>query len=91
MLKVMNDYDYPMPDGVENIATREDLKKLSPFDVTRTPMGRQLKAIEIIAQALRGKAIAQAGNTRFILAPGCSLPTYSYPPIIKAARDAVRG
>ncbi len=57
MLKVMNDYDYPMPEGVENIATREDLKRISPFDVTRTPMGNQLRAIEIIAKALRGKAL----------------------------------
>ena len=36
-------------------------------------------------------AIAQAGNTKFILAPGCSLPTFSYPPLIKAACAAVRG
>ncbi len=36
-------------------------------------------------------AIAQAGNTKFILAPGCSLPTFSYPPMIKAARDAAWG
>lgn len=57
MLKVMNDYDYPMPEGLENITTPEDLKKISPFEVTRTPMGNQLKAIEIIAKALRGKAL----------------------------------
>jgi hypothetical protein len=36
-------------------------------------------------------AAAQAGNTKFILAPGCSLPTFSYPPLIKAACAAVRG
>jgi uroporphyrinogen decarboxylase len=36
-------------------------------------------------------ALAQAGNTRFILAPGCSVPSYSFPPLIKAARDAVAG
>ena len=36
-------------------------------------------------------AMAQAGNTKFILAPGCSLPTFSYPPLIKAACAAVRG
>ena len=35
-------------------------------------------------------ACAQAGNTKFILAPGCSVATYSFPPLIKAARDAVR-
>lgn len=56
-LKVMNDYDYPMPKGMEVIATPADLKGLTPFDVTRTPMGNQLRAIEIIAKALRGKAL----------------------------------
>ncbi|MGA2955618.1 MAG: uroporphyrinogen decarboxylase family protein [Thermodesulfobacteriota bacterium] len=35
-------------------------------------------------------AIAQAGNTKFILAPGCSVPTYSFPPLINSARDALR-
>ena len=40
----------------------------------------------------RSKApCAQAGNTKFILAPGCSLPTFSYPPMIKAACAAVQG
>ena len=57
LLKVMNDYDYPMPEGMEGIATPEDLKRLIPLDLTRTPLGNQLKAIEIIADALRGKAL----------------------------------
>jgi len=57
LLKVMNDYDYPMPDGMEVMATPEDLKRLAPFDVTRTPLGRQLRAIELIAKPLRGKAL----------------------------------
>jgi uroporphyrinogen decarboxylase len=57
LLKVMNDYDYPMPEGMEVMSTPEDLKRLAPLDVTRTPMGNQLKAVEIIARALRGKAL----------------------------------
>jgi uroporphyrinogen decarboxylase len=57
LLKVMNDYDYPMPEGMQGMATPDDLKRLTPFDVTRTPLGRQLKAIELIASALRGKAL----------------------------------
>jgi uroporphyrinogen decarboxylase len=56
-LKVMNDYEYPMPEGMEAVATPADLQRLAPFDVTRTPMGNQLRAIEIIAKALRGKAL----------------------------------
>ncbi len=57
LLKMMNDYDYPMPDGMEVMAAPADLKRLTPLDVTRTPMGRQLKALELIAQALKGKAL----------------------------------
>ena len=56
-MKVMNDYDYPMPEGLEVMATPEDLKRLAPLDVTRTPLGRQLKAIELIAKSLEGKAL----------------------------------
>ena len=32
-------------------------------------------------------ALASGGDTRFILAPGCSLPTYAYPPLVRAARE----
>ena len=35
-------------------------------------------------------ALSQAGETKFILAPGCAIPTYSFPPLIQAARDALR-
>jgi uroporphyrinogen decarboxylase len=56
-LKVMNDYDYPMPKGMEVMATPAALERLAPFDVIQTPMGNQLRAIEIIAKGLRGKAL----------------------------------
>jgi uroporphyrinogen decarboxylase len=57
LLKVMNDYDYPMPEGFEVVETVEDLKRIGPLDVTRTPMGSQLKAIEILARKLKGRAL----------------------------------
>ncbi len=57
LLKVMNDYDYPMPEGMEVMTTAEDLKRLTPLDITRTPLGRQLKAIELISKGLQGKAL----------------------------------
>ena len=47
----------------------------------------------VSARAVRDQvktARAQAGNTKFILAPGCSVASYSFPPLIKAARDAAR-
>lgn len=57
LLKVMNDYDYPMPDGMDVMATPADLQRLTPFDVTRSPLGQQLKAIELIAKAMKGNAL----------------------------------
>jgi uroporphyrinogen decarboxylase len=56
LLKVMNDYDYPMPEGMEVMETPADLKRLQSFEVSRTPMGQQLKALELIGRALKGKA-----------------------------------
>jgi uroporphyrinogen decarboxylase len=57
LLKVMNDYDYPMPGGLDVVATPADLARLRPFDPRETPLGTQLQAIEIIARALRGRAL----------------------------------
>ncbi len=57
LLKLMNDYDYPMPAGLEVIASAADLARLSPFDPAATPFGTQLAAVEIVARALRGTAL----------------------------------
>jgi uroporphyrinogen decarboxylase len=57
LLKVMNDYDYPTPPGVETVASPADLARLEPFDPVKTPLGQQLRAVEIIANALRGRAL----------------------------------
>ncbi|MGH7672186.1 MAG: uroporphyrinogen decarboxylase family protein, partial [Gemmatimonadales bacterium] len=49
-----------------------------------------VKLVESSAGLVRGqvrRALTEAGPTRFILAPGCSLPTYAYPPLIRAARE----
>jgi uroporphyrinogen decarboxylase len=48
----------------------------------------------VSASALREQvrtAVAQAGRTRFFLAPGCAVPTYSFPELIRVARDAATG
>jgi len=55
-LKLMNDYYYPMPDGVQEIASPEDLARIAPFDVSRSDWAEQLRAIEIISRELDGKA-----------------------------------
>jgi len=57
LLKVMNDYDYPMPDGMEVMVTPADLRRLGRLDITKTPLGAQLKALEKIAAAVKGKAL----------------------------------
>jgi uroporphyrinogen-III decarboxylase len=48
----------------------------------------------VSAAALREQvraAKAQAGPTKLILAPGCSVATYSFPPLIHAVREEARG
>ena len=57
LLKLMNDYDYPMPAGMEVIASPEDLGKLRPFDPAETPLGSQLQTVELVARALRDRAL----------------------------------
>jgi len=56
-LKVMNDYSYPMPDGLETLTEASDLARLTPLDVTRSPLGQQLRVIEILASALGGRVL----------------------------------
>jgi uroporphyrinogen decarboxylase len=57
LLKLMNDYDYPAPAGLEVLATAADLARLEPFDPGGTPMGSQLAVVEQVARALRGRAL----------------------------------
>ncbi len=57
LLKLMNDYDYPMPAGMEVIASAADLGKLAPFDPVTSPFGIQLQTVELVARALRDRAL----------------------------------
>ncbi len=57
LLKLMNDYDYPMPAGLEVMASPADLARLQPFDPASTPLGTQLTTVETVARVLRGKAL----------------------------------
>jgi len=56
-LKVMNDYSYPMPRGIETLDDPRDLRRVIPFDVRQGGLGEQLEAVRLIAQELRGKAL----------------------------------
>jgi len=55
-LKVMNDYFYPMPDGIEAVRTAPDLERIVRFDVETSPWREQLRAMEAIASELAGEA-----------------------------------
>ena len=55
-LKVMNDYYYPAPTGLDTVRTQEDLQKFTAFDVERRGWGEQFKALRIISRELKGRA-----------------------------------
>jgi uroporphyrinogen decarboxylase len=55
-LKVMNDYPYPMPDGLEAVRTRSDLKRIARFDPAQSAWREQLRALEIIHRELKGES-----------------------------------
>lgn len=56
-LKVMNDYPYPMPQGIETLDDPRQLAAVTPLDPARTPLGEQLRVVERLAPALRGRAV----------------------------------
>jgi uroporphyrinogen decarboxylase len=55
-LKVMNDYFYQPPEGLEAVKTRDDLKRVVHFDVEKSHWQEQFKALEYISSELNGKA-----------------------------------
>ncbi|GAB4370509.1 MAG: hypothetical protein Kow00128_17590 [Deltaproteobacteria bacterium] len=55
-LKVMNDYFYPMPEGIEAVRSGADLKRIARFDVSSSPFREQLRALSVIASELDGEA-----------------------------------
>ena len=55
-LKVMNDYFYQPPAGLEAVKTREDLKRVTHFDVEDSHWREQFKALQYIRAELKGNA-----------------------------------
>lgn len=55
-LKVMNDYFYPMPEGLDGVTTAAHLREIAPIDVERSPWTEQFRALEVLARELRGEA-----------------------------------
>ncbi len=52
-LKLMNDYYYPMPDGLNEVTSAEDLGKIKRFDIHTSDWAQQLRAIDILARELK--------------------------------------
>jgi uroporphyrinogen decarboxylase len=55
-LKVMNDYPYPFPAGVEALRTAADLRQLRPLRLEETDWAHQLRALAAIREGLAGEA-----------------------------------
>ena len=55
-LKVMNDFFYPLPSGLDSIRTSEDLKRIRTVNLEDTDWVRQLDALKIISRELHGQA-----------------------------------
>jgi len=55
-LKVMNDYFYPPPAGLEAVKTQSDLKRITHFDVEKCDWQEQFRALKYINAELQGKA-----------------------------------
>ena len=55
-LKVMNDYFFPLPNGLDALRTRADLELIKPIDFENCDWQQQFRALEIIARHLKGKA-----------------------------------
>lgn len=55
-LKVMNDYYYPAPAGLDTVRTKQDLERFTVFDVERSAWGEQFKALSLISREIKGRA-----------------------------------
>jgi len=54
VLKVMSDFPYPAPDGLEKISRPEDWQRLEPL---KNPFPEQVKALRLIHKELKGQAL----------------------------------
>jgi len=55
-LKVMNDYFYPPPAGLDAVKTKEDMKRITRFDVEKCDWQEQFTALKYINADLKDKA-----------------------------------
>jgi len=56
-LKVMSDYPYPLPDGLEAVSTNEDWRRIEPISPSNKCWSEQLSALSMIHDAIGGEAM----------------------------------
>ncbi len=56
-LKIMNDYTYPLPEGLDRITSIAEWKKLRPVPITAPGFAEQLKLLRKVAKRLDGEAL----------------------------------
>ena len=56
-LKVMSDYPYPLPDGLEALETEADWKRVAPISADDRCWSEQLTALSIISDAIGKEAL----------------------------------
>lgn len=54
LLKVMSDFPYPPPEGLEKLSQPEDWQRIEPL---KNPFPEQIKALRLIAKELKGQAL----------------------------------
>jgi len=56
-LKLMNDFYYPMPEGLLEVKSRKGLEKITPVALDSTNWVEQFKVLKIVRKELEGKAL----------------------------------
>lgn len=95
-LKVMSDYPYPLPPGLEAIETEDDWRRVEPVAPSNSCWDEQLKALGLINDAIGNEAffietIFSPWTTarRLARAGGVELARRHFPETLLAAMDAI--
>lgn len=95
-LKVMSDYPYPLPDGLEAVATEEDWRRIEPIAPDNKCWSEQLSALSMIndeigKEAMFIETIFSTWTTARRLARSGSLTAarQRHPDMLLAAMDAI--
>ncbi len=56
LAKVMNDYAYPLPDGIDRINSIEDWKQMKPLKASEGGFAEQLKLLKVVADHVKDDA-----------------------------------